>query len=51
VAAIGQMGGPFLAGLIAQAAGLRVGLIVMLPALTLLAAGGLLALSRRQTGA
>jgi MFS family permease len=47
VAALGQMGGPFLTGLIAQAAGLRVGLIVMLPALALLAAGGLLAFRRQ----
>jgi MFS family permease len=46
VAALGQMSGPFLAGLIAQAAGLRIGLIVMLPALTLLAAAGLMAFRR-----
>lgn len=48
VAALGQMGGPFLAGVIAQAAGLRVGLIAVLPALTLLAAAGLLASVRRK---
>lgn len=48
VAAIGQMGGPLLAGAIAQAATLRVGLLVMLPALTLAAAMGL-AVHQRQT--
>jgi fucose permease len=48
VAAIGQMGGPLLAGAIAQAATLRVGLLVMLPALLLLAAIGLTA-HHRQT--
>lgn len=47
VAAVGQMGGPLLAGLIAEAAGLRVGLMVMLPALTMLAIGGLLTFSKR----
>ena len=40
VAAPGQLAGPLIAGAIAQAAGLRAGLLV-LPALTLLAAGGL----------
>jgi MFS family permease len=40
IAALGQMAGPLLAGVIAQAAGLRVGLLV-LPVLTLLAAVGL----------
>ncbi len=43
VAGIGQMGGPLLAGAIAQAASLRIGLLVMLPTLTLLAATGLAA--------
>lgn len=47
VAAIGQMGGPLLAGAIAQAASLRVGLLVMLPALLLLAVTALVA-HRRQ---
>jgi fucose permease len=47
VAALGQMGGPLLAGAIAQAATLRIGLLVMLPSLTLLAATGLAA-HRRQ---
>jgi MFS family permease len=47
VAALGQMGGPLLVGAIAQAAGLRAGLAVMLPALTFLAAAGL-ALHRRE---
>jgi fucose permease len=41
VAAIGQMAGPLLAGAIAQATSLRVGLSLMLPALLLLAAAGL----------
>jgi MFS family permease len=40
VAALGQIAGPLLAGAIAQASSLRVGLLV-LPALTLLAAAGL----------
>ncbi|MFZ0089543.1 MAG: MFS transporter [Solirubrobacteraceae bacterium] len=40
VAALGQIAGPLLAGAIAQASNLRVGLLV-LPALTLLAAAGL----------
>jgi MFS family permease len=40
VAAPGQMAGPLIAGVIAQAASLRAGLLV-LPVLTLLAAGGL----------
>jgi MFS family permease len=48
VAALGQMTGPFVAGLIAQVAGLRIGLIAVLPALALLAAAGLLAFMRRQ---
>ena len=48
VAAIGQMGGPLLAGAIAQTANLRIGLLVMLPALLLLAAIAL-ATHRRQT--
>jgi MFS family permease len=48
VAAIGQMGGPLLAGAIAQAASLRLGLVVMLPTMTLLAAAGLAA-HRRQS--
>jgi MFS family permease len=47
VAAIGQMGGPLLAGAIAQAANLRLGLLVMLPTLLLFAAIGLTA-HRRQ---
>ncbi len=46
VAAIGQMGGPLLTGVLAQIAGLRIGLIAMLPALTLVAAGGLLVYAR-----
>ena len=49
VAAPGQMAGPLIAGVIAQAAGLRVGLLV-LPVLTLLAAAGLVA-HRRGCGA
>ena len=48
VAAIGQMGGPLLAGAIAQAVSLRAGLLVMLPTLLLAAATGL-AVHRRQT--
>ncbi|MGH2885618.1 MAG: MFS transporter, partial [Solirubrobacteraceae bacterium] len=48
VAAIGQMGGPLLAGAIAQAASLRIGLLAMLPTLTLLASAGLAA-HRRQS--
>jgi MFS family permease len=48
VAAPGQMAGPLIAGVIAQAAGLRVGLLV-LPVLALLAAGGL-AMHRRGLG-
>ena len=48
VAAIGQMGGPLLAGVIAQPAGLRVGFIAMLPALTIVAAVGLIAYVRGQ---
>lgn len=48
VAAPGQMVGPLVAGVIAQAAGLRVGLLV-LPVLTLLAAAGLAA-HRRSVG-
>ena len=43
VAAIGQMGGPLLAGAIAQAVTLRVGLLVILPTLTIVAAVGLAA--------
>lgn len=43
VAAIGQLGGPLLAGAIAQAVTLRAGLLVMLPALLALAAIGLAA--------
>jgi fucose permease len=50
VAAIGQMGGPLFAGALAQAANLRVGLVVMLPALLALAAIGLGA-HRRQARA
>jgi fucose permease len=45
IAALGQMAGPLLAGVIAQAAGLRVGLLV-LPAMALLAAAGLAAHQR-----
>lgn len=40
VASLGQLAGPLTAGAVAQAAGLRAGLII-LPALTLVAAGGL----------
>lgn len=47
VAAIGQMGGPLFVGAIAQVASLRVGLLVMLPTLTLAAAAGLVS-HRRQ---
>jgi MFS family permease len=47
VASLGEIAGPFLVGAIAQASSLRVGLLV-LPALTLLAAGGLTA-HQRQT--
>jgi fucose permease len=46
VAAPGQMAGPLIAGVVAQAASLRAGLLV-LPVLTLLAAGGLAAHQRR----
>ena len=42
------MGGPLLAGAVAQVANLRIGLLVMLPALLLLAAIALAA-HRRQT--
>ncbi len=49
IAALGQIAGPLLAGAIAQATTLRLGLIV-LPALTLLAAGGLAAHRRQQRG-
>jgi predicted MFS family arabinose efflux permease len=45
-AAIGQLGGPLLAGAIAQLDGLRAGLL-MLPALAALAGAALLAVSRR----
>jgi len=48
VAAVGQLLGPFLAGAIAQASGLRTGLFV-LPAFTLLAACGLLAHQRHRS--
>jgi predicted MFS family arabinose efflux permease len=41
IAALGQMGGPLLAAAIAQATTLRVGLLVVLPVLALLAAAGL----------
>ncbi|HWD65383.1 MAG TPA: hypothetical protein VG405_09425 [Solirubrobacteraceae bacterium] len=47
VAAIGQMGGPLLAGAFAQLASLRVGLLVILTATVLVAAGGLM-IHRRQ---
>jgi Major Facilitator Superfamily len=50
VAALGEMGGPLLVGAIAQAVSLRVGLLVLTPTLTLLAAIGLvmhLTLDRR----
>ncbi len=50
VAALGQMAGPLLAGVIAQAATLRVGLLLMLPVLTLLAAAGLAAQRGRVFG-
>jgi MFS family permease len=43
VAALGQMGGPLLAAAIAEAVTLRVGMIVVLPVLALLAAAGLTA--------
>jgi MFS family permease len=49
IAALGEIAGPLLAGAIAQATSLRVGLVV-LPVLTLLAAGGLAA-HRRHTRA
>ncbi len=49
IAALGEIAGPLLAGAIAQATSLRAGLVV-LPALTLLAAAGLAA-HRRRTGA
>jgi MFS family permease len=49
IAALGQIAGPLLAGAIAQATTLRLGLVV-LPAMTLLAAGGLAA-HRRLSGA
>jgi MFS family permease len=49
IAALGEIAGPLLAGVIAQATSLRAGLLV-LPALTLLAAGGLAA-HRRHTSA
>jgi MFS family permease len=45
VAALGEIGGPFLAGAIGQASSLRAGLLV-LPALTLVAAGALTAHQR-----
>jgi fucose permease len=45
IAALGEIGGPLLAGAIAQASSLRLGLLV-LPALTLLAASGLTAHQR-----
>lgn len=48
VAAIGQMGGPLLAGAIAQAASLRAGLLVTLPALVLVAGAGLTVHHRRR---
>jgi MFS family permease len=48
VAAFGQLGGPFLAGAIAQASSLRAGLFV-LPVFTLLAAAGLTAHRRRRS--
>lgn len=43
VAAIGQMAGPLLVAAVAQAAGLRAGLIAVLPAMTLAAAAALIA--------
>jgi fucose permease len=46
VAAPGQLAGPLIAGAIAQAAGLRIGLLI-LPLLTLVAAAGLLLLLLR----
>jgi MFS family permease len=46
VAALGQLGGPLAAGAIAQAANLRIGLLI-LPALSLVAAGGLYGHARR----
>ena len=49
VAALGQIAGPLLAGAIAQASSLRAGLLV-LPALTLLAAAGLTAHRRHTAG-
>jgi fucose permease len=47
VAAIGQMGGPLLVGAIAQGATLRLGMLVVLPALLLLATIGLAAHGRQ----
>lgn len=49
VASIGQIAGPLTAGAVAQAAGLRVGLII-LPVLVLIAAAGLCRHTRRPTG-